>query len=98
MSRTHDPTVHQRRTVRFRGQVQGVGFRFTAQQIAGQFDVSGYVRNVHDGSVEMVVEGDPGEVERFVAAVRERMRRFISDVDSTAAPATGEFDGFDVRH
>jgi acylphosphatase len=42
----------QQRTVRFSGMVQGVGFRYTACRIAGRYDVTGYVKNLHDGSVE----------------------------------------------
>ena len=53
------------------GQVQGVFFRQSAQDTAGDLGVAGWVRNRDDGSVEMVVEGDDDAVERMVAWVHE---------------------------
>ena len=83
--------------VLYAGRVQGVGFRATAARVAEQFDVTGFVRNRPDGTVEVVAEGEPGELERFAAAVAERMRRNIDSVDRQTLPATGEFGAFDVR-
>src|SRR6187455_864933 len=48
----------ERRRVWYEGRVQGVGFRYTARGLAGGFPVSGYVRNLDDGRVELVAEGD----------------------------------------
>jgi len=87
-----------RRSVWFDGQVQGVGFRFTACELAGRFAVTGYVRNLRDGRVELVAEGDAGEVDRFIRAVCEAMRGYIRNVEHTDSPATGEFAGFGVRY
>src|SRR5262249_15767968 len=64
--------------VHYQGRVQGVGFRYTAQRIAGGFRVAGYVKNLRDGSVELVAEGEPDQVEAFVAAVAERMADYIT--------------------
>jgi len=63
-----------RRSVWFDGQVQGVGFRFTTCELAERFAVAGYVRNLRDGRVELVAEGDAEEVDRFIWAVSEAMR------------------------
>jgi acylphosphatase len=87
-----------RRTTLFAGQVQGVGFRFTARDVARQFDVEGYVRNLPDGRVELVAEGDPGELERFLTAVQQAMAGCIRDRQTTESTATGEFGGFAIRH
>lgn len=86
-----------RRTVHYTGRVQGVGFRFTAQRIAARHDVTGYVRNMSDGRVEIVVEGQSTEVERFLAAVAEAMSGYIQDVQSESAPAQGQFATFEIR-
>ena len=56
-----------RRRVHFSGRVQGVGFRYTCQSIARGFDVGGYVRNLPDGRVEPLAEGEPGELDNFLA-------------------------------
>ena len=58
------------RIVCFSGYVQGVGFRYTTCRIAGAFDVTGTVRNMPDGSVECVVEGETAEIDAFLDAVR----------------------------
>lgn len=63
--------------VYFSGRVQGVGFRFNTVDVAKQFDVTGYVRNLADGRVELLAEGEPKVVEAFVDAVCGRMQSFI---------------------
>ena len=88
----------ERREVFFGGHVQGVGFRYTTQDIATRFDVRGYVRNVSDGRVELIVEGTPNEIARFIAAIHDRMGTFIRDVKSNSMPATGQFTSFSIRH
>lgn len=85
-------------TVLFSGNVQGVGFRYTTRSVARGFAVRGYVRNTRDGRVELVAEGAPEEVERFVRAVEDEMRGYIRDREVNTAPATGEFGDFGVRH
>lgn len=52
------------------GRVQGVGFRFTVQQAAQNYGVTGWVRNKHDGSVEMEVSGETQLVKDFLKAVK----------------------------
>jgi acylphosphatase len=88
----------ERRTVHFRGRVQGVGFRYTARSIAAGFDVTGYVQNLADGSVRAVVEGTAAEIEGFVEAVRAEMSGYVRDVQSESGTATGEFEEFEIRH
>jgi len=92
------PIGHQRRVVHYRGHVQGVGFRYTAQAIAGRYDVSGFARNLPDGRVELVAEGEKHELVAFLDDVRERMIRHIRDERVDTQPATGEFTGFEIRY
>lgn len=88
----------QRRTYHFSGHVQGVGFRYTAQNIALRHNVQGYVRNLPDGRVELVMEGDEREMDDVVKSVQQKMSGYVRRIDSQAAPATGEFDRFYIRH
>ncbi|MBN2713178.1 MAG: acylphosphatase [Planctomycetes bacterium] len=88
----------QRRIVSFQGHVQGVGFRYTVSRIAGGFEVTGYVRNCTDGSVEMVAEGGSRELNAFIAEIRSTMSHFIRNVNMQKAPADGTFSGFSIRH
>lgn len=86
-----------RQTVYFSGHVQGVGFRFITRQVAAEFAVTGYVRNLPDGRVLLVVEGEPAEVRAFFDRVREKMDGYIDDLSGEQGPATGEFRAFEIR-
>jgi acylphosphatase len=88
----------RRREVRYSGHVQGVGFRFTTQQIARHFAVDGYVRNLSDGRVQLVTEGESEELDRFLQAVHERMGDHIDDVSADTQAPSGEFKGFSIRY
>jgi acylphosphatase len=59
------------RLVHYDGRVQGVGFRWTVKSLASGYDVTGSVRNLADGRVELIASGDSAEVEDFLRAVRE---------------------------
>jgi acylphosphatase len=87
-----------RTQVYYSGTVQGVGFRWTAMRAAAGHAVAGYVRNLPDGRVEVVAEGSAAEVAAFLAELAERLGDYISGQAVTQGPATGEFDGFDIRH
>src|ERR1700722_647327 len=82
----------------FDGRVQGVGFRYTAKNIAMRHNVTGYVRNLPDGRVELVMEGPDDELQSVVDAVKQRMCDFIKRAEATFVPATGEFPHFYIRH
>jgi acylphosphatase len=90
--------VPQRCTYLFSGHVQGVGFRYTAQAIAKHHPVTGYVRNLPDGRVELVMEGDAAEMEKVVSRLKDQMEGHIGRVTESESPGTGEFQGFDIRH
>jgi len=88
----------EQRIIRFSGNVQGVGFRFTTCRLAGSFDVTGSVRNCSDGSVECIVEGAPDEIAAFLQALEDQMGYFIRDRSEVSAPHTGRFHGFGVMY
>ena len=88
----------ERREVLYSGRVQGVGFRYTARQLAGDFDVTGFVRNLADGRVQLVVEGQHTEIDRYLAALGEQLSGHIRDAASDVRPAIGEFSAFEVRY
>ena len=87
-----------RATVLYSGNVQGVGFRYRTLVVAQGFAVNGFVRNLPDGTVEVVAEGDGPVVRAFVTMVGARLGGHIVDSAARWAPATGEFDGFVVRY
>lgn len=57
--------------VLYEGYVQGVGFRWTTKHIARGYEICGWVRNLHDGRVELQVSGEDDEVAAFLRAIRE---------------------------
>jgi acylphosphatase len=87
----------QRREVHFSGRVQGVGFRFTTHAIAARHSVCGFAKNLPDGRVLLVVEGEAEALDRFIAEVVDEMGRCIAGKDVVARPATGEFSDFEIR-
>jgi len=81
----------------YSGQVQGVGFRYTVKTVAAEFDVTGTVRNVAAGQVELVAEGSRPELEAFRQAIRDAgMEHFIRNEAVNWSEATGEFRGFEI--
>ena len=83
----------------YKGRVQGVGFRFTAETTAVALRLTGWVRNLRDGRVEAVLEGDEPKLHEFLDALRTGpMANFIRAVDVTWTDATGEFAEFDIRY
>ena len=91
-------TVAQRRHVIYSGHVQGVGFRFTTHSVAHGHDVVGYVKNLPDGSVEVVVEGTDSEIDAFLTDVETRLADRILNVKCDRRPATDEFANFGIRY
>lgn len=81
----------------FSGRVQGVGFRFTVCRIAEEYPVTGFVRNLGNGDVELVAEGPEPELSDFIYDIRNsQLKRYIMQDRVTWKTATGEFDRFGV--
>ncbi|MEK6797327.1 MAG: ATP-binding protein [Planctomycetota bacterium] len=90
------PPSPVRRTVYFTGRVQGVGFRNHALQVASRLNVTGYVRNLPDGRVELVAEGHEELLDQLVQQIECDMKGCIADICTCASPATGQFHDFHV--
>lgn len=81
----------------YSGQVQGVGFRYTVRSVANGFEVTGTIRNVPDGTVELLAEGPREELEGFRQAIRESgLDHFIRQEDIAWREAEGQFRGFEI--
>ena len=87
----------KRMQVVYSGEVQGVGFRYTVKSVANGFDVTGTVRNLPSGRVELIAEGRREELEAFRCAIRESgLDHFIRDEDITWTESSGGFRGFEI--
>ncbi len=83
--------------VLYSGQVQGVGFRYTVRTVATGFEVTGWVRNLPDGGVELIAEGAKDELDAFRQAIRESgLDHFIRQEDISWHEARNEFRGFEI--
>ena len=91
--------AEKRVTVRYDGRVQGIGFRFTAMQIAEGFPVTGYVQNMPDGSVKMVAEGTEKDLLQIIRRIKEsHLGRYITGERFAWSDALQEFSSFTVRY
>jgi acylphosphatase len=87
----------QRMIVIYSGHVQGVGFRYTVKQVARGFEVTGTVRNLPDGRVEMVAEGGRAELVAFGEAIRESgLGGLIRQETPVWGEASGLLRGFEI--
>ena len=80
----------------YTGSVQGVGFRFTAEYIANDLGLTGWVKNLRDGGVEVVAEGDEAKLNEFLGRIKKRMGDYVDDAKVEWREATGEFTNFDI--
>ena len=86
----------EQREIHFAGNVQGVGFRFTTRSVAAGYDVTGFVQNLADGRVRLVVEGEKREIDEFLTELTQRMDYFIRSQTSSTGPASGRYVEFSV--
>lgn len=81
----------------YEGRVQGVGFRFTVKSIARGYEVTGSVRNLDDGRVELQVTGEPEEVESFLEAIGEsELKSHIKRVETHVIAPLSPGRGFEI--
>tara|TARA_B100001778_G_C18440607_1_gene562135 strand:+ start:102 stop:380 length:279 start_codon:yes stop_codon:yes gene_type:complete len=83
--------------VHYSGRVQGVGFRYIVKSLVPGYEVLGTVKNLPDGRVEMVAEGQQVELEDFLQAIRDSgLRRNIQDEELVWGEAEDKFRGFNI--
>jgi len=77
--------------------VQGVGFRYTTKRLACGFDVTGTVRNLADGRVELFAEGERAELESFRREIQDsEVGRFVRQEEAAWSAAKNDFRGFEI--
>ncbi|HEX4138829.1 MAG TPA: acylphosphatase, partial [Candidatus Methylacidiphilales bacterium] len=87
----------ERVVVHYSGRVQGVGFRATVRHIACGYDVTGTVRNLADGRVELIAEGAKPELKAFLEGIAQsELSGFIAKQVEAWQPAQGNLRGFTI--
>ena len=87
-----------RRKINFIGRVQGVGFRWNTKEDVSDFNVTGYVKNLSDGSVELLLEGDQGDLSRAQKAVEDKMRGYWTNIEWFYLPNETHWEEFCIRY
>lgn len=86
-----------RKHIIFYGRVQGVGFRYYAVNKANQLGLTGWVRNLPDGTVEMEVQGNEASIDELIIFLQNRTYIWIERLDARSIPLIEEF-GFEERY
>ncbi len=87
-----------RRELRFYGQVQGVGFRYSAKWLADSLDLSGWVKNEWDGSVLMEVQGSKTSIDRLLERLNAGDYIRIDRIEAKDLPEKADETGFRVSY
>jgi acylphosphatase len=66
--------------------------------LAARFQLTGFVRNLPDGRVCLVVEGEKSQIEGLLGEIQAEMNPYIGNVQKMERPATGQFQSFEIRH
>lgn len=89
--------MNKRLHIYYSGSVQGVGFRFVSQGAAQQSGIAGWVKNLEDGRVELLCEGEEAALKEFTKKIYAIFKGYIENSEFKWSKVTGEFDGFDIR-
>jgi len=81
----------------YSGNVQGVGFRFTALSVAADLGVKGWVKNLNDGRVEILAEAEEAILKAFLERIKKDFAVYINDIEIQTSKATGEFKKFEIK-
>mgnify|MGYP001430500567 CR=1 FL=1 len=87
-----------RRKINFKGRVQGVGFRWNTKDALQSFNVTGYVKNLSNGSVELLLEGSSYDVSAALQTVEKRMRGYWLSRDWEDLPGDSHWVDFSIQN
>lgn len=82
----------------YKGRVQGVGFRYTCYHLAGNHEVTGFVKNLPDGSVELFAQGPADEVTSFLQAIEDYFGSNIRESTSNEQPMNPRYHDFGIAY
>ena len=89
--------VKQQVHVYYSGRVQGIGFRFTAESLANEFGVTGWVKNLGGGKVELVAQAEEEVLLRFLDKIGKTFSQYIRDTEVDWLAPSGTFEDFSIR-
>ena len=80
----------------FTGDVQGVGFRFTALRIANRYPLTGFIRNTPNGFVEMLAQGSPDDIDNCLRDIKDSLAGYIRDTKIEETPSDPQYTDFKI--
>jgi len=89
--------MEKRLNVIFKGTVQGVGFRYTAVSIANSLNLRGWVKNLANGEVEIVAEGEENALSELIKGLEDELGNYIVNKETVWQEPTSEFKDFGIR-
>lgn len=86
------------RAIKVHGKVQGVGYRFYATRVARRLGLKGWIRNLRDGTVDAIVEGESDAIDEWIEEIREGPRYAeVTKIEQESKSYQGKFGEFDVK-
>jgi len=82
----------------FIGRVQGVGFRYTAFRMAGRYEMTGFVRNLPDRTVEMLAQGPESDIRNCLEEIQDYFGRSIQEIKATDITPDPRYTDFRIRY
>jgi len=90
--------AREQRLIRIQGKVHGVGYRFFATRVARRLGLKGSIKNLRDGSVEAIVEGEQSAIDEWIEELREGPRYAeVVNIEQESKDYTGKLPDFDVK-
>jgi len=87
---------HTAKHIIFKGRVQGIGFRFTAFRVATRHQISGFVRNLPDGTVEMIAQGNADDITDCIQDIEKSFEGYLRDTTIREIPADPQYRDFKI--
>ena len=81
----------------FSGQVQGIGFRYTARSLAEKYGIYGWIANLSDGRVELDIEGKAYELNNFLDELKREFKTYLGSFESEELPYSGAYKDFQIK-
>ena len=82
----------------FKGRVQGVGFRYTAQRTASRYDLTGFVRNLPDGTVEAFIQGTAVDIQACLDDLQDHFSGYLHEASTTEQPINPQYRDFRISY
>ncbi|OQY06428.1 MAG: hypothetical protein B6I25_03885 [Planctomycetales bacterium 4572_13] len=82
----------------FKGWVQGVGFRYTTHRAASRYDLTGFVRNLPDGSVEALLQGTASNIQACLDDLKDSFGGHLREINTTNQPVNPQYHDFRISY